>query len=235
MFYEYYILGIILLPGILLAIYAQTKVHATFDKFSEIGCEYDKPAHEIARMFLDSAGLHDIQVVKVRGHLTDYYNHRKKIIALSENVYDSKSIAAIGIACHEVGHAIQYKSDYLPIKIRNVIIPVCNVANNFLWVLMLLGALFFYTNLGMAFLWVGAGVFALSVLLNLVTLPVEYNASKRATQLLGQSTVFNEREVEYTKKVLDSAALTYVAGLVVSILNLLRLLLLIFSNSSRRD
>lgn len=231
---QYYILGIILLPGILLSIYAQLKVTNTFDKFTKVGSSYGRPAHEIARMFLDQAGLQDIEIIKVRGHLTDHYSPKKKYIALSEDVYDSTSIGAIGVACHEVGHAIQYKEDYLPIKIRNILIPICNVANNFLWVLILLGALFFYTNFGLTFIWTGAIIFGLSVLLNLVTLPVEYDASKRATELLYKSTIFDEYEVKCTKQVLNSAALTYVAGLVVSILNLLRLLIVLFSNS-RRD
>jgi len=231
---QYYILGIILLPGILLAIYAQTKVNSTFQRYSEVTSEYGRPAHEIAKIFLEGAGLHDIEVVRTRGHLSDYYNHRKKVIALSESVYDSTSVSAIGVACHEVGHALQYKSDYLPIKIRNIIIPVCNAANNFLWLLIIMGVFFFYTNFGIVFLWTGVIIFALSVLLNLVTLPVEYDASRRATELLKQSTVFNEYEVSGTEKVLNSAALTYVASLVVSVLNLLRLVLVLFSNR-RRD
>jgi len=231
---EYYILGIILLPGLLLSIYAQLKVNGTYNKYNEVNSEYDRPAHEIARKFLDQAGLQDIEVIQTRGHLTDHYNHRKKYIALSEGVYNSTSISAIGVACHEVGHAIQYKDNYLPIKLRNFLIPICNVANNFLWILIILGFLFFYTNFGMAFVLTGTIIFALSVLINLVTLPVEYDASKRALDLLNKNTIFNEYEIKSTKEVLNSAALTYVAGLVVSILNLVRLLLVLFSNS-RKD
>ncbi|MBQ7351996.1 MAG: zinc metallopeptidase [Clostridia bacterium] len=230
MYFNYYMMGIIVLPGILLAIYAQSKVNLTFHKYSNIGSHFGKTASEIARLFLDQAGLYHIQVVRTRGSLTDHYNHRKNIIALSEDVYDSTSISAIGVACHEVGHALQYKSNYIPIKFRNVIIPVCNFANNLLWITIVLGVLFYYTNLGNIFLWIGISVFVLSVLLNLVTLPVEYNASRRAVILLSKSEIFNPEEISATKEVLNSAALTYVASFIISVLNLLRLLIVLFGN-----
>ncbi len=233
MYYEYYILGIILLPGIILAIYAQSKVSYTFHKYSTCLSSCGKTASEVARMFLDFAGLKDIQIIKVKGELTDYYHHSKKVLALSESVYDSSSISALGVACHEVGHALQYKSNYLPIKIRNVIIPICNIVNNLLWVFIILGAIFFYTNIGIWFWYVGVGAFALSVLVNLITLPVEYNASNRALKLLKDSTILTEEETGYAKQVLRAAGLTYVASLVVSILNLLRLVLVLSRN--KRD
>lgn len=232
MYFEYYIMGIILLPGIILSIYAQAKVNSTFAKYKTTFAECGKRASDIARLFLDQAGLRDINIIRVRGNLTDYYHHKKKIIALSDSVYDSESVAAIGVACHEVGHALQYKSGYFPIKLRNLIIPICNFANSMLWVLIFFGALFYYTSLGTTFLWIGVGVFALAVLLNLITLPVEYNASHRALQILKDSTILQEDEVRTAKEVLYSAALTYVASLVVSILNLVRLLLVI---GRRRD
>ena len=223
MYFDYYIMGIIVLPGLILAIYAQSKVTSTFNKFSGIWAECGKTASEIARLFLDNAGLQDIQIVRTSGHLTDYYNHSKKIIALSDSVYDSNSVAAIGVACHEVGHALQYKTKYTPIMIRNFVVHLCNFTSNMLWFLIVIGAIFYYTTFGTVFLWVGVGVFGLSVLLNLITLPVEYNASKRATKLLLDSTILTPEEVDGAKKVLNAAALTYVASLVISILNLLRL------------
>lgn len=228
---DYYIMGIILIPGLLLATYAQIKVTTNFHKYSSVISESGKTAAEIARMFLDFAGLKDISVTHVKGELTDYYNHKAKVIALSDNVYDSSSISALGVACHEVGHALQYKSNYLPIKIRNFIIPICNFANNMLWVLIIFGAIFFYTPLGIVFWWIGVGTFALAVLVNLITLPVEYNASNRALKLLEKSGILNEEESECAQKVLYSAGLTYVASLVVSILNLLRLILVLFKHS----
>ena len=234
MYFNYYIMGIILLPGILLAIYAQTQVSLKFNKYNSVISQFGMTASEVARFFLDNAGLQHIKVVRASGFLSDHYNPRTKTIALSDSVYDSSSISAIGVACHEVGHALQYKTNYAPIKFRNFIIPICNIANNFLWITIVLGILFYYSNLGEFFLWIGVGTFALSVLLNLITLPVEYNASKRATTLLKQSVIFNDTEIKYTKEVLGAAALTYVAGLVVSILNLIRLLLVLFG-TRRRD
>ena len=234
MYWDYYFLGIILLPGIILAIYAEFKLKSTFNKFSTAFASCGKTAQEIARIFLDSAGLQNIQIVPVRGELTDYYHHKKQIIALSNSVRDSQSLSAIGVACHEVGHALQYQAGYFPIKLRNLFIPICNFGNKLLWVFILLGMLFFYTNLGITFLWIGVGIFTLSVIINLITLPIEYDASKRALQLLEKSTVLSQEEVQYTKQVLNAAALTYVAGLVISILNLLRLILLITRNQ-RRD
>lgn len=235
MFYwHYYLMGFILIPGIILSLYAEIKVQTTYNKYSTTIAECGKTASEIAQMFLNYAGLSHIQVVMCRGHLSDHYNHAKKVVALSESVYNSTSVSAIGIACHEVGHALQYKSNYAPIKFRNFIIPICNASNTFLFILIFLGALFYYTTVGTTFLWIGVGIFGLSVLLNLITLPVEYNASKRAIQLVGKSTVLNEIETEQAKEVLKSAALTYVAALVVSILNLLRLLFLVLGRR-RRD
>ena len=233
MYYDYYILGIILLPGLILATYAQIKVTYNFNKYKEnfVGC--GKTASEIARMFLDFAGLNDIKIIKVNGELTDYYNHKAKTLALSESVHDSMSISALGVACHEVGHALQYKTKYTPIMIRNTIIPICNIANNMLWVLVILGAIFFYAPIGIYFWWIGVGGFGLSVLLNLITLPVEYNASNRALQLLNQSEILNDEETGMCKKVLYSAGLTYVASLVISILNLLRLILTILGSKKR--
>lgn len=219
-------MGIILIPGIIFSIYAEMKVKNTFDKYKESFAGCGLKACEIARKFLDYAGLKDIQIIRVNGELTDYYNHKKKVIALSQDVYDSTSISAIGVACHEVGHALQYKTHYAPIIFRNLIIPVCNFANRILWGLILIGAFFFYFSMSSTILWIGIIVFGLSVLLNLVTLPVEYNASNRALQILEDSTVLDRDEVLCAKKVLNAAALTYVAGLVVSILNLLRLLII---------
>ena len=225
-------MGIIVVPGIILAIIAEVKVKNTFQKYSTAFASCGLTAKEVARKFLDYAGLKDIQIVQVRGELTDYYHHKKKIIALSDSVIDSSSISAIGVACHEVGHALQYKTNYLPIKIRNFIIPICNLVNRLVWVLIILGAFFFYFNAGNTLLWIGIASFGLSVLLNLITLPVEYNASNRALKLLEKSTVLDSDETACAKEVLYSAALTYVASLVVSILNLIRLILVF---NRRRD
>lgn len=235
LYYEYYLLGIILLPGILLAAIAQYRVTNTFNRFKEVASESGKTAYEIARMFLDFAGLQDIQIIKVRGQLTDYYNHRKKTLALSESTYNSSSISALGVACHEVGHALQFKTRYLPIIIRNLLIPIVNFAQHFVWLLLLFGFAVFYTTTSPVWLWIALAVFASTTLIHLITLPVEYNASKRALQLLEDSTILTSEETDQAKKVLNAAALTYVAGLLVSILNLLRFALLIIMRTRSRD
>ncbi|MBE5758296.1 MAG: zinc metallopeptidase [Clostridiales bacterium] len=227
MYYEYYIMGLILIPGIILSIYASIKVNVTFNRYNEILSRNGNTADIIARNVLNQAGLTNISIVRTRGHLTDYYHPKKKLIALSNSVYGNSSISAIGVALHEVGHALQYKNNYLPIKIRNLIIPICNFANRFLWISILIGGIFYYTPLGQIFLWIGVGIFALSVLFNLVTLPIEFDASRRAIKILSATGELDEEELYGAKKVLNSAGLTYVAGLVVSILNLLRLLLVV--------
>lgn len=233
MYFNYYTMSFILIPGIILAIIAQIKVDTTFRKYSSIIAQCGRSASEIARIFLDNAGLQNIQVVKTRGHLTDYYHHNKKILALSESVYDSNSVAAIGIACHEVGHALQYKTKYIPIMVRNLVVHMCNFTDRMLWVLIILGFIFYYTTIGNIFLWAGVGIFGLSVILNLITLPVEFNASKRAIKLLRNSTILSNEETQQAKKVLNAAALTYIASIVISILNLLRIALSLFV--SNRD
>ncbi len=235
LYFEYYLLGIILLPGIILAAFAQHRVSSTFNKYKNVASESGKTAVEIARMFLDFAGLQDVQIIKVRGHLTDYYNHRKKTLALSESTYNSSSISALGVACHEVGHALQFKSRYLPILIRNLLIPIVNFAQHFVWILLIFGFVIFYMTTSTLWLWIALAVFASSTLIHLITLPVEYNASKRALQLLEDSTVLTTDETAEAKKVLNAAALTYVAGLLVSILNLLRFALLIFIRIKDKD
>ncbi len=225
MFLDYYILGIVVLPGILLSIYAQYKVHNTFNKYNTTQTQTGKTASQIARMFLDLAGLKDIAIVRTRGTLTDYYDHRNKTLALSDSVHDSTSVSAIGVACHEVGHALQYKSNYFPIKIRSIIVPIAQFANQMLWVLIFMGAFFYYTSFSYTFLLIGVAVFGVSILLSLITLPIEFNASRRALGLMRDSSVLYQEEVEQAREVLNSASFTYVAGLIVSILNLLRLLL----------
>ena len=235
LYLDYYLLGILLLPGIILAAYAQWKVTHTFNKYKEIPSESGKMAHEVARMFLNYAGLQDVQIIKVRGRLTDYYNHRKKTLALSEATYNSTSISALGVACHEVGHALQYKSRYFPIMIRNILLPIVNFAQYFVWILVIFGFVVFYMTSSMLWLWIAIAVFASSTVIHLLTLPIEYNASKRSLQLLKDSTILTPDETQQAKKVLGAAALTYVAGLLVSILNLLRFVIMILIRTKSRD
>ena len=235
MYLDYYLLGIILLPGLILSIIAEVMVADSFKKYSLVASQLGQTASEVARTFLDNAGLHHIQVIRVSGHLTDHYHHKKQILALSDSVYDSTSIAAIGVACHEVGHAIQFKQNYAPVKIRNFLVPICNFGSRLMWVILFMGMAFFYLFTTPLYLYVGIGVFALFVLLHLVTLPCEFNASKRATALLENSGYLSTEELVGAKKVLRAAALTYVAALIVSILDLLRLVLVLLVNNRKRD
>lgn len=234
MYYEYYFLGIILLPAIIFSMYAQFKVTADYEKYSKIFSASGITAGALVRRILDNSGLYDIKITQVKGHLNNYYNHSKKVIALNQDIINSSSISALGIACHEAGHALQYQSHYAPIKIRNFVIPLCNFANVALWPLIIIGLIFnfsanTYSLMGQICLYSGLIFFGLSVILNLITLPVEYNASYRARVLLVETGALSLEEVEGAKRILNSAALTYVAALIVSIFNLIRFLL-VFTN-----
>ncbi len=232
MYLDYYIMGIILLPGLILAIIAQVKVNSAYSKYSKVIAKGNQTAFEVARLLLDTAGLKHIKINKVSGHLTDHYNPKTQSINLSSGIYNSKSIAAIGIAAHEVGHAIQYKQNYMPVKIRSLLIPVTNFASSLLWPLVIVGLLFNFmadttTVIGLVFIWSGIILFGLSILVNLVTLPTEFNASNRAIKVLSNSQILDSTETVGAKKVLSAAALTYVAALLVSMLNLLRFVLVV--------
>ena len=239
MYFEYYIMGIILLPALIFATYAQFKVNSTYNKYSQVFSQSNTSASELIRRLLDTCGMHSTQVVQVSGSLTDHFNPKTNEIALSQANYSSTSVSALGIACHEFGHALQQKEKYFAYQIRRVLIPVTNFASTLLWPLVIIGLIF---NLavegggatGNIFLWSGIIVFGLAVLVNLVTLPVEFNASRRAVAILRETSTLNEEELSGTKKVLNAAALTYVAALAVSILNFLRFLLVVLSRS-RRD
>ena len=224
LYWEYYLMGIILLPAILLAIYAQSKVTSSYNKYSKIASAKGLTAFQMARLLLDCAELQNVEVVRVNGQLTDYYDPKKKIVALSASNYDSNSIAALGVAAHEVGHALQYKTNYLPIKLRSIIIPITNISSTLLWPLVMLGLILNFaaipgSTIGNIFLWSGVIVFGLAALLDFITLPCEFNASKRALQLLEQTEILTPEETQGAKKVLSAAALTYVAALLNSILN----------------
>lgn len=237
-YWLYYILGIILLPGIILGIYAQTKVNTNYNKYSKVLSKKGLSGSQVARLILDTAGLYDYKVVKISGKLTDNFNPKTKTVSLSQEVYDSTSVASLGIASHEVGHALQYANNYVPMKVRSIAIKVTNFASAFLWPIIMIGLLLDFVILtnsvvGDIFLIAGVTFFALAVIVDLVTLPVEFNASNRAKKILGESSICDSSEMVGVKKVLDSAALTYVASLVVSILNLLRFIIVV--NSRNKD
>ena len=227
----YILLGVLIIPGIILGIYAQTKVTKTYNTYREVESEGGLTASQLARTVLDNAGLQDIELRREQGFLTDHYHPKKKYIALSEDVYDSRSVAALGVAMHEVGHALQKKEKYFFLGFRQVLVPVTNFASTLLWPLVIIGLLlgaFSASGLwGEIFIYAGIGFYGLTVLLNLITLPVEFDASKRALKMLEGGNFLNETELVGAKKVLNAAALTYVATFVVALLELLRFVLLI--------
>ena len=185
---------------------------------------------EAAKRLLNSQGIYDVTVRSVRGQLTDHYDPRTKTVNLSESVYDSTSVAAIGVAAHECGHAMQDNVGYVPLRLRGAIVPVANIGSQAAFPLIILGVIL--GGLGSPLVNIGLILFSLAVLFQLVTLPVEFNASKRAVTLLGEVGILGGQEVDQTRKVLGAAALTYVAALAASVLQLLRLILLF---GGRRD
>ena len=221
------------LPAFIFALWASVNVNGTFKKYSKQFSSKGVSASEAARRILDNKGLSDIRIERISGNLTDHYDPKAGVIRLSDSVYDSTSTAAIGVACHEVGHAIQYSENYVPIKIRNAIIPVTNIGSRLSIPLVLLGLFLSYLSEYMlVFAYVGILCFALSTVFQLVTLPTEYNASGRALRAIDEYGILERDEMKGAKKVLSAAAMTYVAALAVSVMQLLRLLSIF--NSRRR-
>lgn len=236
MYFTYYLLGIILIPGIIFACYAQTKVSSNFNKYKTVEYSQTKTVHEKARFFLDAMGMTDIKVTKTSGFLTDHYNPKTKTVALSDEVYNSTSVASLGIACHEIGHVLQHKQGYGLLKLRTFLIPIINIGSILMWPLVILGLLLEalqYTSVGNILIIIGVVIFGLSVLFSALTLPIEKDASKRAYKMLVETGELTQEEGQGVKAVLDAAALTYVASLVVSILSFIRFLLAIFLSRSR--
>lgn len=228
----YYILGFVMIPGIILGIYAQTKVRSTFDKYSSIQTSRSRTAKEVARIMLDGGDCRETAIREINGELTDNYNPKTNTISLSQNVANESSIAAIGVAAHEVGHVFQHKQKYAPIKIRSALVPVLNYSSILMWPLIILGLIFefaFYTTWANVLIYIGVGIYALNIVFCLVTLPVELNASKRAYNMLVSTNEMDVEEAKMAKKVLNAAAWTYVAALITSILSLIRVLLFIFA------
>jgi len=186
---------------------------------------------QAAQRILNAAGIYDVEIRHISGNLTDHYDPRNKTLSLSDSVYGSASVAAVGVAAHECGHAIQHQKNYAPLTIRGAIVPVANIGSTLAWPLILIG-LFISSRSGQALITAGIICFSLAVLFQIVTLPVEFNASRRAVRILGETGILGEQELGYTRKVLGAAALTYVAGAASAILQLLRLILLF---GGRRD
>lgn len=219
---------ILVLIGAALSMWASGRVQSTFQKYSRVRSMSGMTGAEAAKRLLHSQGIYDVTVQAVRGNLTDHYDPRTKTVNLSETVYNQTSVAAIGVAAHECGHAMQDNVGYVPLKLRGAFVPVANFGSKLSWPLILIGLLLGASS----FLQIGIWMFVLAVLFQLITLPVEFNASGRAVRLLGDVGILQGQEVDQTKKVLGAAALTYVAAAAGSILQLLRLVILF---GGRRD
>lgn len=213
---------ILLIPAILFSIYAQGKIQSAYSKYSRVASMTGITGAQAARKILDLNGLFDVAIEVIPGNLTDHYDPRSRVLRLSQGVYYSNSIASIGVAAHEAGHAIQHSKGYAPLVFRNALVPVANIGSNLSWILILLG--FFMGAAGL--INIGILLFTAVVLFQIVTLPVEFNASSRALNELENNHILYSDEIGRAKKVLDAAALTYVAATLAAISQLLRLLVL---------
>ena len=211
--------------GAVIGMIASAKVKTTYNKYSQYRSASGMTGAEAAQRILNSAGIYDVTVQHISGNLTDHYNPATKTLNLSDSVYSSTSVAAVGVAAHECGHAIQHQHSYFPLTLRTAIVPVANIGSSIAWPLIVFGLLF-SRNSGAMFINLGILCFSFAVLFQLVTLPVEFNASSRALRILGEQGILSESELPYTRKVLKAAALTYVASAAAAILQLLRLVLL---------
>lgn len=225
----YYLL--LVLPAFLLSLFFQFKVKSTFNKYNRVTTANRLNGYHAARAILDGNGLQNIQIEQVPGTLSDHYDHQARAIRLSDSTYANSSVGAVGVAAHEAGHAVQYARGYTPIRVRGWLVPVTNIGATLSWPAILLGYLMGFGVL----VYVGIALFSLSVLFQLVTLPVEFNASKRAVAILENGNMLTPDELRGAKKVLNAAAMTYVAALAVSAANLIRLIAIFGRGSGRRQ
>ena len=221
---------ILVIIGAVLSMAASAKVNSTFNKYSKVRSMTGMTGEDAAKRLLNSQGIYDVTVRPVKGQLTDHYDPRTKTVNLSESVFHSTSVAAIGVAAHECGHAMQDNVGYVPLKLRGAIVPVANIGSQAAFPLIIIGVLI--GGMGSPLVNIGLILFSLAVIFQLITLPVELNASRRAITLLDQVGILGGQEVNQTRRVLGAAALTYVAALAASVLQLLRLVILF---GGRRD
>jgi len=226
MFYGFYDPTYILVViGLAICLLASAKMRSTFNRYSRVRNHSGLTGRDAAEQILRRAGIYDVRVEHVGGNLTDHYDPRSKVLRLSDATYGSTSVAALGVAAHECGHAIKHDTGYVPLQVRSALVPVVNFGSSIAWILIAIG-LIFNSRSSILFLNLGILAFSLAVIFQLVTLPVEFNASSRAIHILGGSGMLYEDEVNATKKVLFAAALTYVAGAISSILQLLRIIMI---------
>ena len=219
---------IIVLPALIFTLWAQWNVNSTFEKYRKVNTLHNITGYDSARKILDANGLYDVKIERVAGNLTDHYDPRANVIRLSEAVHDSTSAAAVGVAAHEAGHAVQHAKGYFPIKIRQAIIPATRIGSSLAMPLFLIGLILALEPL----VYLGIIFYATAVVFQLVTLPVEFNASNRAMAALNDGGSLSSSELDASRKVLTAAALTYVAALASSLLSLLRLIIIA---NGRRD
>ncbi len=229
---------LILVPAIIFSLVAQLKVKSTFDKYNRINNSSGLTGAEAARRILDSNGLYHVKVEFVRGQLTDHYDPRQNVVRLSESTYSSRSVAAVGVAAHEAGHAVQYAQNYAPVRLRTAIIPATSIGSKLAMPLILIGMLltsFSYDpTLGLYSMLAGIILFSISTFFQLVTLPVEFNASKRAMRALKEHRILVGSDVAGARATLSAAAMTYVAALATSLAYLLRFIIIFMGASGRR-
>jgi len=230
--YSYDWTYILVLIGAVICLLASARVRLTYGHYAKVPSALGITGREAAERVLRYAGITDVQVIHVAGNLTDHYDPVNKTLALSDATYSSTSVAAIGVAAHECGHAVQHHVGYVPLSVRSSLVPAANIGSTLAWPLIIIG-LFFTTSTGYYITMAGVLLFSLAVLFQLVTLPVEFNASRRAVHMLREMEVLDERELSKTKRVLKAAAMTYVASAAAAILQLLRLLILF--GGKRRD
>ncbi|WP_455715587.1 zinc metallopeptidase [Anaerosporobacter sp.] len=221
---------ILIIIGVVLSLLASAKVKTTYAKYSNVRSMSGLTGAQAAERILHNAGIYDVSVQRISGQLTDHYDPKNKVLRLSDSVYANTSVAAIGVAAHECGHAIQHHKEYAPLRIRTALVPVANFGATLSWPLILIGVLLSWSQ---PLITLGIVLFCAAVLFQLVTLPVEFNASNRAVKILASNGMLADREVAQTKKVLGAAALTYVAAAAASILQLLRLIILFGGNRDR--
>lgn len=232
-YYGYYFdpTYILIIIAAIISLIAQWRVNSAFSKYSRVASMSGMTGAQAARMILQSNGINDVSVKRISGKLTDHYNPSTKVLNLSESVYGSTSVAAIGVAAHECGHAIQHARGYFPLSLRTALVPVANIGSQLSWVFIIVGAILSFNQ---TLITIGIIMFSAAVLFQLVTLPVEFNASARALEQLESNGILYRDEVSQTRKVLSAAALTYVAAAATAILQLLRLIIL-FGGRGRRD
>lgn len=232
-YYGYYFdpTYILIIIAAIISLIAQWRVNSAFSKYSRVASMSGMTGCTGRRMILQSNGINDVSVQRISGKLTDHYNPSTKVLNLSESVYGSTSVAAIGVAAHECGHAIQHARGYFPLSLRTALVPVANIGSQLSWVFIIVGAILSFNQ---TLITIGIIMFSAAVLFQLVTLPVEFNASARALEQLESNGILYRDEVSQTRKVLSAAALTYVAAAATAILQLLRLIIL-FGGRGRRD